>query len=158
MQPKVINCVLNSPIERMRGGDIVVSVTTTLEDNGKQYSISGFTTISENAEIGNGFKLAFQNSLANFENLIKPFNSTKVIKVLLKDQINKIAEEAIAKNPNVKEALESPANQNKQNAINLVCEILGFPSINVMENYTMVEAQALLTALESQAKPLEAKE
>jgi hypothetical protein len=166
MASEVINCVLSSPIERIRGGNILITVTTTIKntDNGKVSQVSGFTFIKEETQALDGFNAAFDNSVANYNKLIntelKPISD--ILKTVLAPEAEVLKKETLANNPKnsqeIEKALKALPTEAKQKALDIICETHGIASINILDgSWTLLQAQALLAALEQKAKPLEAK-
>jgi len=164
---RLVECELAQPIERIRGGAVIVAVKATFEVAGSErVSFVGFHS-SDELDVFNSFDLAVNNAISNFNKYcgLSLGTPSSTIKLFIKNRTNELREVAINKGQakkipleEIESALNGPADEERQNSINIVCDTLGIARIDVLnDSWSLLESQALLAVLEDLAKPLELK-
>jgi hypothetical protein len=156
----ITNIITNS-IERIRGGDIIVQVTCTFEDGS---SFSGFSTTNLDTEesIRATRVKAVTDCISLKESYLNSSNAglSVVLKEVATPQYKKHIDGKLEKgdisDSDYKELL-GMANEKQEEDLNGLCECLGIGRIKVQDNYTMMEAAAVIALLSSLTKRLESK-
>jgi hypothetical protein len=174
---RLLSCVLDAPVERIRGSEkIRVSVRATFNVSGQEVAVSGLAVTSVDSEVS--LREAFKQALADAESNVKLIlernkKGEDELASLVKDLIQPRLEDKrtrekqkLENDPRVVnmdetiKKLNGPADENRQNTINDLCETLGIePIIIIGENpWTLLEALALIEELKQRTTKFEARE
>ena len=151
---------ISQPIERIRGGEIIVCVE--VEENGNSYS--AFATTAENSE--SSIQNAFDKAYSKCKTELEKISSTNV--VLANTLIDLCSPKVVEQytqlvddkklSPDILKQLDSPCDEHKQKELNNLCEALGIDLIDAQtRGYTMLQVIALNSALNRMASKLESK-
>lgn len=163
--PTLTSCVLAAPIERIRGGAIVVSLTCTFQVEGQTFLVSGVATSQKDDEsaILEARQRAIQDAINQIPNMgIEVISNTTpkevvgLLRQFAETEVSRVVEEKRASgNTAQADKLDGPATPKVQQEISSLCESIGIASIPVLdenEPFTLGMAIALKTELDKRVK------
>lgn len=150
-----MNIRLPHPIERIRGGDIIVTVECSQGDK----TVSNFSIATDDKES------SIQEAM---ERAIEKCKTDLKVEDNLPEAIIAIYEDAILKShkPDPDGALDAetmkilygPCDEHKQKELSGLCETLGISKINaITREYNMIQTLAVIAGLKKWAKSMESK-
>jgi len=144
---------LPHPIERMRGGGIVVTVECS--EGTETVSNFAIATSDSEADIQKAMDTAVEKCKSQLEVANKNHYPDIVIS-LTQDAVMKGYKEGNLLDEETLKLLQSPCDEHKQKELNILCETLGIEKINTSaKGYTMLQTTALIAGLKKWAKSLE---
>lgn len=157
---------LAAPVERIRGGDIIISVTVNVTVDNQEYTLPGIYVHNgdlTNEQVPEATRKAIDSAIAllpTITNVESPMTSktSGVIKHLLSEKVEAIREMKVKeKGSDIIPKLDKEVDESKQKIISELCEVMGIAPITI-QGWTAIEALALHEELKSMSKKFEVQD
>lgn len=155
----IVSAILASPVERVRGGNIVISMTCTFDDRS---TFTGIASITDEKHMNDGKEAAIQNAIETHN---KFHSTTNKLHKFLREKIAMVDSE-LAKKDKTPEQVEKlnqlPPDERLRN-LNEMCEALGIAPFQMKGEdgsapWTVGEVIAMTLYFESLLKKMESRD